>query len=151
MKIDLVPKRPPVLDPATSGTGTRGPRDEMRRVFEICHNCRMCVGYCGTFPDVFGRVDRDIEQKGATGAEALDAATSPAHGALLAVQALLHQVPLHADEGHEWQVDVPRLLTREKAQRARRNGVTLQDRALGEPQILGTAHGGADGARSRTS
>ena len=34
-------------------------------------------------------------------------------------------------------LDVPRLLTREKAQRARRNGVTLQDRVLGEPQLLG--------------
>src|SRR5260221_494386 len=34
-------------------------------------------------------------------------------------------------------VDIPRLLMREKAQRARRNGVTLQDRVLGEPQALG--------------
>ena len=34
-------------------------------------------------------------------------------------------------------LDVPRLLMREKAQRARRNGVTLQDRVLGEPQLLG--------------
>ena len=34
-------------------------------------------------------------------------------------------------------LDVPRLLLREKAQRARRNGVTLQDRVLGEPQLLG--------------
>jgi glycerol-3-phosphate dehydrogenase subunit C len=32
---------------------------------------------------------------------------------------------------------VPRLLAREKAQRARRNGITLQDRVLGEPQALG--------------
>jgi glycerol-3-phosphate dehydrogenase subunit C len=45
--------------------------------------------------------------------------------------------PYTKDEGHEWQLDVPRLLTREKAQRTRRNGVTLQDRVLGEPQLLG--------------
>ena len=34
-------------------------------------------------------------------------------------------------------LDVPRLLMREKAQRAKRNGVTLQDQVLGEPQLLG--------------
>ncbi len=45
--------------------------------------------------------------------------------------------PYTADEGHAWMVDIPRLLMREKAQRARRNGVTLQDRVLGEPQLLG--------------
>ncbi|HXN34028.1 MAG TPA: heterodisulfide reductase-related iron-sulfur binding cluster, partial [Polyangiaceae bacterium] len=41
------------------------------------------------------------------------------------------------DEGHEWAMDVPRLLMREKAQRARRNCVTVQDGVLGEPQLLG--------------
>ena len=45
----------------------------MRRMLDICHNCRMCVGYCGTFPDVFARVDRDIEKHDAAGAEMLAA------------------------------------------------------------------------------
>src|SRR5262249_24346490 len=38
---------------------------------------------------------------------------------------------------HKWMVDFPRLAMREKAQRARRRGVTLQDKALGEPGRLG--------------
>ena len=42
-----------------------------------------------------------------------------------------------------WLFDVPSLLTREKAQRARRNGVTVQDQALGEPQLLGMVGSGA--------
>jgi glycerol-3-phosphate dehydrogenase subunit C len=45
--------------------------------------------------------------------------------------------PYTKDEGHAWQLDIPRLLMREKAQRAQRNGVSLQDRVLGEPQLLG--------------
>ena len=111
---------------------------EMRRVFEVCHNCRMCVGYCGTFPDVFARVDRDIEKNGATGAEQLDAEAFE-RATELCWQCKLCYVkcPYTPDEGHEWAIDVPRLLMREKAQRARRNGVTLQDGILGEPQLLG--------------
>ena len=71
-------------------------RQEARRVFEVCHGCRMCVGYCGSFPDMFARVDRDIEKRGAEGAELLDDADFRLdHRPLLAVQALLHQVPLH--------------------------------------------------------
>jgi len=73
-KIDLVPKRAPALDPNDERYwDARDLEGEMRRTFEVCHNCRMCVGYCGTFPDLFSRVDRDIETRGATGAELLDA------------------------------------------------------------------------------
>jgi glycerol-3-phosphate dehydrogenase subunit C len=40
-------------------------------------------------------------------------------------------------------VDVPRLLAREKAQRARRDGVALVDQVLGEPGALGALAAGA--------
>jgi glycerol-3-phosphate dehydrogenase subunit C len=138
-KIDLVPKEPPATDPADARYWD--PRDlesEMRRTFEVCHNCRMCVGYCGTFPDLFGRVDRDVETRGATGAELLDAAAFESATELCWQCKLCYvKCPYTKDEGHEWLLDVPRLLTREKAQRAKRNGVTLQDQVLGEPQLLG--------------
>ncbi len=138
-KIALVPPQPPAVDP--NDERYWDPRDleaEMRRQLEVCHGCRMCVGYCGTFPDVFARVDRDIETRGATGAELLDDAAF-ARATELCWQCKLCYVkcPYTADEKHEWSVDIPRLLLREKAHRARRNGVTLQDRVLGEPQLLG--------------
>ncbi len=138
-KIELVPKAPPARDP--NDERYWDPRDlesEMRRTFEICHGCRMCVGYCGTFPDVFARVDRDIEKRGATGAELLDAEAFESATELCWQCKLCYiKCPYTPDEGHAWQLDVPRMLSREKAQRARRNGVTLQDRVLGEPQFLG--------------
>jgi glycerol-3-phosphate dehydrogenase subunit C len=138
-KIDLVPKQAPAFDP--NDDRYWDPRDlegEMHRAFEICHGCRMCVGYCGTFPDLFGRIDRDVEKKGATGAELLDAADF-ARATELCWQCKLCYVkcPYTADEHHEWLMDVPRLLLREKAQRARRDGIRVQDRVLGEPQLLG--------------
>jgi glycerol-3-phosphate dehydrogenase subunit C len=138
-KIDLVPVEPPALDPNDERYwDARDLEHEMRRTFEICHGCRMCVGYCGTFPDVFGRVDRDIETRGATGAEALDAEAFAQASDLCWQCKLCHvKCPYTKDEGHPWMLDVPRLLLREKAQRAKRNGITLQDRVLGEPQMLG--------------
>jgi glycerol-3-phosphate dehydrogenase subunit C len=146
-KIDLVPKQAPALDPGEERYWD--PRDlegEMRRTFEICHGCRMCVGYCGTFPDLFARIDRDVEKRGATGAELLDD-TAFASATELCWQCKLCYVkcPYTADEKHEWQLDMPRLLLREKAQRAKRNGITLQDRVLGEPQQLGRLTAGPMG------
>ena len=144
MKIDPLPKQPPALDPNSERYwNARDLEAEMRRVFEVCHNCRMCVGYCGTFPDVFRRVDRDIEEHGATGAELLDAAAF-AQASELCWQCKICYIkcPYTKDEEHEWMIDVPRLLLREKAQRARRLGTTVQDRVLGEPQLLGRATAG---------
>jgi glycerol-3-phosphate dehydrogenase subunit C len=138
-KLNPLPPRPPALDP--NDERFWDPRDleaEMRRMLDVCHNCRMCVGYCGTFPDVFARVDRDVEKRGAQGAELLGAADF-ASATDLCWQCKLCYVkcPYTKDEGHAWLLDIPRLLMREKAQRARRNGVTLQDKVLGEPQALG--------------
>jgi glycerol-3-phosphate dehydrogenase subunit C len=138
-KIGLVPNPAPAIAPDDARYwDARDLEAEMRRVFEICHNCRMCVGYCGTFPDVFARVDGDIEKRGATGAELLDADAFESATELCWQCKLCYiKCPYTADEKHEWLVDVPRLLAREKAQRARRSGITLQDRVLGEPQALG--------------
>jgi glycerol-3-phosphate dehydrogenase subunit C len=138
-KIDPVPKQPPATSPNEPRYWeARDLETEMRRTWEICHNCRMCVGYCGTFPDVFARVDRDIETRGATGAELLDAEDF-ARATELCWQCKICYIkcPYTPDEGHAWMVDVPRLLLREKAQRTARNGASLQDRVLGEPQALG--------------
>ncbi len=110
----------------------------MRRVFDICHNCRMCVNYCGSFPEMFARVDRDIETRSAEGAEMLDARDFAAVTDLCWQCKLCYiKCPYTPDEGHAWQVDLPRLLTREKVQRAARDGITIEDRVLGEPGVLG--------------
>jgi glycerol-3-phosphate dehydrogenase subunit C len=144
MKIDPIPPSPPANDYRSERFWD--PRDleyETRRVFEICHGCRMCVNYCGSFPDMFARVDRDIETKGTSGAEAL---TSEDFASVtdLCWQCKLCYIkcPYTADEGHPWLVDIPRLLTRQKAHAAKRNGVTLQDTVLGEPQALGALASG---------
>ncbi len=143
MKHEPTPKKAPAFDPTDARyLDARDLEGELRRVFDICHNCRMCVNYCGSFPEMFARVDRDIE-RGAEGAERLAAEDFNAIGELCWQCKLCYiKCPYTPDEGHAWQVDLPRLLTREKIQRAARDGITVQDRALGEPGLLGRASAG---------
>jgi glycerol-3-phosphate dehydrogenase subunit C len=142
-KIDPKPARPPEFNPNNERYwDARDLEGELRRLFEICHNCRMCVNYCGSFPDIFARVDRDIE-RGAEGAERMDAADfASVTDHCWQCKICYLKCPYTPDEGHEWLVDIPRALTREKAQRARRTGTTLQDKALGEPGVLGNLSSG---------
>jgi glycerol-3-phosphate dehydrogenase subunit C len=101
-KIELRPARPPALDPSDDRYwDARDLEGEMRRTFEVCHGCRMCVGYCGTFPDVFARVDRDIEKRGASGAELLDdAAFTSATELCWQCKLCFIKCPYTRDEGH---------------------------------------------------
>jgi glycerol-3-phosphate dehydrogenase subunit C len=48
------------------------------------------------------------------------------------------QCPYTPRDGHEFQLDFPRLVHRYNAQRARREGVSLRDRLLGDPDKAGT-------------
>ncbi len=144
MKINPKPTRPPAFDPNDSRYwDERDLEGELKRVFEICHSCRMCVNFCGSFPDLFARVDRDIEKRGAEGAEQLQAADFTSVVDLCWQCKMCYiECPYTPDQGHAWMVDFPRLAMREKAQRAKRSGVTMQDRALGEPGRLGALMSG---------
>ena len=113
-------------------------------MFEICHNCRMCVNYCGSFPELFNRIDRDIESGKAEGAEALDDADIRAIADECWQCKLCYiKCPYTADEHAYELLDFPRVLARERAVRAQREGIPLVDRILGEPQLIGELGSGA--------
>src|SRR5579872_1702361 len=103
MKIDPIPAEPPATHPSDPRYfDARDLESELRRVFEICHNCRMCVNYCGSFPDLFSRVDRDTEKRGAVGAELLGAADFTSVTDLCFQCKLCYiKCPYTKDEGHE--------------------------------------------------
>ncbi len=142
------PDRPPAAGPNDPRYwDTADLEGELKRVFQICHECRMCVGYCGTFPSIFAAVDRDIDKGKAEGAEKLGALDF-ARATDLCWQCKLCYIkcPYTEDEGAGELVDFPRLMAREKAQRARREGVPIVDKVLGEPGLIGKLGGGVDGA-----
>lgn len=142
--IDPNPKRPPAYDPTDARYWDEADLDqEIHRIFDVCHSCRMCLSFCPSFPDLFDRVDGYIAKGQAVGAEKLDTAD------IVSVVDNCYQCklcyikcPYTEDEGHSWLLDFPKIALREKALRARRNGVTLQDQVLGEPQLLGSLTAG---------
>lgn len=147
LEIKPTPERPPAFDP--NDPRFWDPADleaELRRVFEICHGCRMCVGYCPSFPFLFDRIDENHEKHGkAHSASTLDA-TDFTKVTDLCFQCKLCYVkcPYTPDDPESsWMVDFPRLLWREKTVRTRREGGTsLQEKILGEPGLLGALNAG---------
>jgi len=115
---------------------------ELERVFSICHGCRMCVSYCPSFPDMFQRVDGYVKL-GRGEIEAFSAEDyKSVNDRCYQCKLCYVKCPYTPDDGHPFQLDFPRLMLRQKAQRARRDGISVQDRALGEPQLLGALGSG---------
>lgn len=143
-----VPARAPALPPAYDANEPRywDARDleaELLRTYQVCQECRMCVTYCGSFPILFDAIDKAIEKGEAEGAETVNDATIRAVTDHCWQCKLCYiKCPYTADEGAYELLDFPRLLAREKAQRARRDGIPLVDRILGEPQLVGAAGSG---------
>jgi glycerol-3-phosphate dehydrogenase subunit C len=133
------PAAPPALDPGDPRYfDQRDLEAELRRTFQICQDCRMCVTYCGSFPLLFNAIDRDIEAGKAEGAEAVNDATIRAVTDHCWQCKLCYiKCPYTPDEGAYESLDFPRLMAREKAVRSRREGVPLVDRILGEPAAIG--------------
>jgi len=134
----MKPNKPPAFSPEDPRFWD--PRDleqELERVFSICHGCRMCVGYCPSFPALFDRVDGYVKL-GVGEVEAFDDADYREVNDLCYQCKLCYfKCPYTPDDEHEFMVDFPRLMLRHRAQRAARDGVTIQDQVLGEPQLLG--------------
>jgi len=137
--IPRAPKEPPAYSPHEPRFfDERDLRGELLRTFQICHECRMCVGYCGSFPELFARVDRDIESGRAEGAEALtDADLRVVADECWQCKLCYIKCPYTKDDDAPELLDFPRLLMRERIVRARREGIGLTDQLLGEPQLIG--------------
>ena len=107
---------------------------EVTRVFEVCHGCRMCFKYCDSFPKLFEFIDAEPNGD-------VKALTSSQVGQVMddCFQCKLCEVqcPYTPADGHEFLLDFPKLVHRYKAVRARERGLTVRDRALGNPDALG--------------
>ena len=138
-KFPRTPAKPPAVTP--NDPRYYDPRDleaELLRTFQICHECRMCVGYCGSFPELFDRVDRDVDVERAQGSELINADDIVAISeACWQCKLCYIKCPYTKDDDARELLDFPRLMAREKANRVRRDGIAFVDRVLGEPQLIG--------------
>jgi len=104
---------------------------ESKRQLYICHTCRLCWNLCPYFPALFDLVDGREGEMDQISYEQLDGIVD------LCYQCKLCYVKCPYKPPHEFEVDVPRLLLRAKAVRARMKGVALQDKFLGSVDAIG--------------
>lgn len=111
--------------------------EELTRVYDICHGCRLCFSLCPSFPALFDAVDAHDD----AGEGEVDALTSEEREKVVdeCYQCKLCYVrcPYTPDDGHPFNLDFPRLMLRAQAVRARETGVSMKDRMMGNPDRLG--------------
>jgi glycerol-3-phosphate dehydrogenase subunit C len=110
-------------------------KKEMTRIFEVCHGCRMCFKYCDSFPDLFSFIDDRHD-----GDVTRISEEETAHVMDSCFQCKLCEVecPYTPRDGHQFQLDFPKLVHRYRAQKTRKEGTTLRDKVLGNPDAAGT-------------
>jgi glycerol-3-phosphate dehydrogenase subunit C len=107
---------------------------EVTRVFEVCHGCRMCFKYCDSFPNLFTLLDQkyDGDVTKLTRTDTASVMTACFQCKLCEIQC-----PYTPRDNHEFQLDFPKLVHRWQAQRAVSEGPTLRDLALRDPDRTG--------------
>lgn len=105
-------------------------RGELDRVYDLCHGCRMCVGYCTSFPTLFDYVDRYDDQDST---RLNDAERYQVVDECFSCKMCYVKCPYIPP--HEWALDFPRLMLRAKAVQVRQHPQSLADRVTS--QVLG--------------
>lgn len=106
---------------------------ELRRIYDICSGCRRCLPLCPSFKVLFDRLDVD-----AVDGEVEKLPTRDVKEVVdLCYQCKLCYNHCPYTPPHRWEVDFPRLMLRARAAEARKNGVTVQDRMLGNTELVG--------------
>lgn len=107
---------------------------EVERTFEICHGCRMCFKYCDSFPTLFDLLDNKHDGD----VRKLDAnETDDIMAACFQCKLCEVQCPYTQRDGHEFQLDFPRLVHRYQANKHRKESPSLRDRVLAKPDLAG--------------
>ncbi|MCL6520761.1 MAG: 4Fe-4S dicluster domain-containing protein [Firmicutes bacterium] len=107
-------------------------RAEMERVFDICNGCRLCYNLCPSFTTLLDRID----EKGDGDLSALEPSDYDEF-VDLCYECHLCYPKCPYTPPHRYAIDVPRIVLWARAVRAKEQGVTRQDRFLGDTDRLG--------------
>ena len=114
-------------------------RNEMSRVFDVCHGCRLCFKFCTSFPTMFEMIDRhDDHDAGRLTPAQQDQVVDECFQCKLCYI----NCP-YIPELHEWAIDFPRLMLRADAMRHTNGQFSIRSRitdaVLGHTDLLGKA------------
>lgn len=112
-------------------------RNELTRVYDVCHGCRLCFKFCTSFPTLFEMIDRHDDQDAGR--------LTPAQQDQVVdecFQCKLCYVNCPYVPGqHEWAIDFPRLMLRADAMRRDTGQVTVRDKIttamMGHTDLIG--------------
>src|SRR5450759_365659 len=106
---------------------------ELERIFDICNGCRLCFNLCPSFPELFNAIERrEGDARKLVPAE-IDRVIDTCYQCKICYV----KCPYTPDDGHQFQLDFPRLLMRANAIRRKQRGISLQSRVLSRPEMLG--------------
>jgi glycerol-3-phosphate dehydrogenase subunit C len=111
-------------------------QQEITRVFDICNGCRLCYGLCPSFNDLLGTIDKH-DGNIHISAEETDHVIDTCNQCKLCYV----KCPYTPDEGHEFQLDYPRLLIRANMLRTQQRGIRRRERVLSRPEFVGKMAG----------
>lgn len=130
MTIIYDPKHPKYLD-------EKDVRDELTRVYDLCHGCRLCFKFCTSFPTLFDFIDQHEDQDAGR--------LTPAQQDQVideCFQCKLCYVNCPYIPGQsEWELDFPRLMLRADAMRHKNDQVSIRDKVttnvMGRTDLIG--------------
>ncbi|HEY3203476.1 MAG TPA: anaerobic glycerol-3-phosphate dehydrogenase subunit C [Thermoanaerobaculia bacterium] len=124
-----------MFDPASHGFfDPAAVEKELRRVADICHGCRRCYNLCPSFDVLFRaldgpEVDGDVDR---LRAEDITEFSDLCYECKLCIPHCPYYPP------HRWDVDVPRVVFRDRAARVKQEGKTgLRERVLASADAVG--------------
>ena len=112
-------------------------RDELTRVYDLCHGCRLCFKFCTSFPTLFEMIDRHDDQDAGR--------LTPAQQDQVideCFQCKLCYISCPYVPGqHEWAIDFPRLMLRADAMLHENGHTPVRDKIttqiMGRTDLLG--------------
>jgi Fe-S oxidoreductase len=113
-------------------------REELTRVYDLCHGCRLCFKFCTSFPTLFEMIDKHDDQDAGrlTPAEQDQVVDECFQCKLCYVNCP------YIPELHEWNLDFPRLMLRADAMQHANGIKSARDKAttqmMGRTDLLGT-------------
>lgn len=108
---------------------------EERRMFDVCHGCRLCWNFCPVFPAVFEKTDAVEGDLSKLSRQEFRIVEDTCYQCKLCYIRCPYTAP------HQYDMDIPRLLMRAKFVNTRKEGVKLQDKLLGNTDRLGQMGG----------
>jgi len=104
---------------------------ELRRVGDICHQCRRCLPLCPSFPRLFELVDATDEEVAGVSMAGFDEVNEFCFHCKLCYNHCPYTPP------HEWDVDFPFLMRRHQLVRSRRDGTPLARKLTTQTDLIG--------------